>query len=194
MLKLKLRQFWMKPPSIVASSSLISPLVTSSILAQPFVAPSTLASPVVTTSVGTTPAVNTLITPTDVSSPVIVQTFVPSSSTNPITTSSITTTSSDTWSKSAKLQSQTTFSGKENENVEDWLCLLEVNFKVSRIPIDEWVLIAATYLRESALKLYFGKSSTPVVSTWKLFSDFLKDNYSTKNYKNILLEKLKYIP
>ena len=156
-----------KPSSIVASSSLISPLVTSSILAPPFVAPSTLTSSVITTSVGTTPVVNTLITPTAVSSPA--------------------------WLNPTKLQSQTTFSGKENENVEDWLSLLEVYFKVSRIPIAEWILVAATYLRESALKLYIGKSSTPIVSTWKLFSDFLKDNYSTKNYKNILLEKLKYI-
>ena len=121
----------------------------------------------ITTSVGTTPVVNTLITPTSVSSPA--------------------------WLNPTKLQSQTTFSGKENENVEDWLSLLEVNFKVNEIPTEKWVLIAATYLRESALKLYIGKSSTPVVSTWKLFSEFLKDNYSTKNYKNILLEKLKFL-
>ena len=59
----------------------------------------------ITTSFGTTPFVNTLITPTAVSSP--------------------------TWSNPTKLQSQTTFSGKENENVEDWLSLLEVILKLA---------------------------------------------------------------
>ena len=34
------------------------------------------------------------------------------------------------------------------------LSLLEVNFKVGIIPTDKWALVAATYLRESALKLY----------------------------------------
>ena len=76
--------------------------------------------------------------------------------------------------KIRKIASQTTLSGKENENVEDWLCLLEVNFKAIRIPIDEWFLFAATYLRESALKLYFGKILTPVVSTWLYSNSFLK--------------------
>ena len=87
--------------------------MTSSTLAPPFVAPL-----VITTSVENTPVVNTLITPTAVSSPVIVPIFVHSSSTIPLATPSI-TTSSERWSKSAKLQPQTTLSGKENENVED---------------------------------------------------------------------------
>ena len=136
------------PPTVVASSSLISPLVTSSTLAPPFVAPSVLTSPVINT-----PVVHTLISPTTVSSPIMVTSSVPSSITTPL----ITTTYPQLWSNSTKLQSQTTFSGKENENVEDWLNLLDVYFKVGIIPTDKWVLVAATYLRESALKLYTGK-------------------------------------
>ena len=73
----------------------------------------------VSSTVVTPLVVGTLITPTVVSSPVMVLPSVPSSITTPFTTNLITTTSPETWSKPAKLQSQTTFSGKENENVVD---------------------------------------------------------------------------
>ena len=36
--------------------------------------------------------------------------------------------------------------GKENENIENCLCLLKVNFELNRVPVDDWIAVAAIYL------------------------------------------------
>ena len=82
------------------------------------------------------------------------------------------------------MQSQSTFSGKEHENVENWLCLLKVNFELNRVPVDDWIAVAATYLRDGPLKPYLD------MSDWKSFAVFMIEYYGTRNYTNVLLEKL----
>ncbi len=93
------------------------------------------------------------------------------------------------WPRTIKLQSQTTFNGKESENIENWLSLLVLNFELVKLHSDDWIGVAATYLRENALKLYMSKKSSLNMTDWKSFADFLTENYGTKNYTNILLEK-----
>ena len=40
---------------------------------------------------------------------------------------------------------------KRNENVENWQCLLKVNFELNRVPVDDWIAIEASYLRDGPL-------------------------------------------
>ena len=104
--------------------------------------------------------------------------------------SNVPITTPQPWSRTIKMQSQSTFSGKEHENVENWLCLLKVNFELNRVPVDDWIAVAATYLRDGPLKLYIGKRPSLDMSDWKSFAVFMIDNYGTRNYTNVLLEKL----
>ena len=78
----------------------------------------------------------------------------------------------------------------KSENIENWLSLLVLNFELVKLHSDDWIGVAATYLRENALKLYMSKKSSLNMTDWKSFADFLTENYGTKNYTNILLEKL----
>ena len=45
--------------------------------------------------------------------------------------SNVPITTPQPWSRTIKMQSQSTFSGKEHENVDNWLCLLKVNFELN---------------------------------------------------------------
>ena len=73
----------------------------------------------------------------------------PSSIQNPV----VQVLNQQAWPRTIKLQSQTTFNGKESENIENWLSLLVLNFELVKLHSDDWIGVAATYLRENALKL-----------------------------------------
>ena len=44
--------------------------------------------------------------------------------------------STQTWQTTIKLQSQTTFNGKESENIENWSSLLVLNFELVKLHSD----------------------------------------------------------
>ena len=94
------------------------------------------------------------------------------------------------WANTIKLQSQPTFGGKESENVENWLSLLKINFELNRLHIDDWISVAATYLRDGPLKVYVSKKPTLRMTDWQSFYSFMLDNNGTKIFTNVLLEML----
>ena len=63
-----------------------------------------------------------------------------------------------------------------------------VNLKVNRMPIDEWVLVAAIYLRESALKLYIEKAQLQLYQLGSYFQTFLQTIKEQKTFKIFYLK------
>ena len=74
------------------------------------------------------------------------------------------------------MQSQNTFSGKENEKVESWLTLLRANFDLNKIHLDDWIAVAATYLRDAPLRFFMSKKSSLNMSDWSCFVAYMMDN------------------
>lgn len=78
--------------------------------------------------------------------------------------------------------SQPTFSGKADEDVDDWLFITEMNLTAARVRKDEWVRVAIGYLRGEAVPAfrdiwYKGYDNFDSL-TWNTFVENMKEKYS----------------
>ena len=83
---------------------------------------------------------------------------------------------------------QNTFSGNKNENVNDWLSIVEDNMKIANVPQDDYVLVASTYLRQNALQFYQSIRNTN--PDWAEYREQFKEYFLPPNYQQILYDKL----
>ena len=90
-----------------------------------------------------------------------------------------------------QFNSQPTFSGKADEDLETWLFTLNQNFELVNVPISKRVLCASTYLRGNANLEFqrWTKESGSLI--WFEFEKRLRDTYIPSNNLDILFDKIR---
>jgi hypothetical protein len=86
---------------------------------------------------------------------------------------------------------QPLFSGKLNENMEDWLFTAEINIKAAGIQDDRKVMVAAGYLRDNALQAFKQLQRGYGELSWSEFKkEFLK-RFSITQTNEAIVESMR---
>ena len=92
--------------------------------------------------------------------------------------------------KSKPLNSkQQTFSGKENENVKDWLFTINLNLQTAEVSENQKAVVAAGYLRDNAIQIYRQATENKKLN-WEEFNDLLIKKFFKKDTQVDLIKKL----
>jgi hypothetical protein len=97
---------------------------------------------------------------------------------------------SSTYPKEKNINStQRTFSGKVNENVNQWLMQMNLNLKSANVPDERKLIVAVGYLLDGALQFFESEQRKGFI-TWNTFQKALKERFQPANYQTILYNKL----
>jgi len=83
-----------------------------------------------------------------------------------------------------------TFSGKHDEDLDDWIFAMERHFQKTNVPLDQQTDLAVDYLRGNARALY-RNIKDPDGLTWLDLKGILVNNFVPKNIQNILRTQLR---
>ena len=84
---------------------------------------------------------------------------------------------------------QQLFSGKESENVKDWLFITNLNLETAEVNEELKTVTAAGYLRENALQVY-RQATEETELTWEKFKELLIKKFYKKDTNVDLIKKL----
>ena len=83
-----------------------------------------------------------------------------------------------------------TFSGRENEDIDSWIFLIEQMFTLDEVRAAEQVVIAGGYLRDLALESFRQWTILDRMLTWKTLKDNLLVRFRPYNFQSGLRNQL----
>jgi hypothetical protein len=89
-----------------------------------------------------------------------------------------------------KQSALSTFSGKHDEDFDDWVFAMERHFKKANVPLEQQADLAVDYLRGNARSLYRNIANFEKL-TWIELKDMLGTNFVPKNIQNLLRTQLR---